>query len=429
MQANTTYTWLDIAKHFFCNDVTLYQFANQFRQQAEAAQRGETSSLSALRSYLPLPTGQEKGTYIAVDFGGTNVRAARIRLLGGHCHIVEKKVSRPLRLAGKYDYTTAATTAAELFDFIADCVGEAAGGNRPFYLGHTFSFGVQQRDLHDALFSCWAKEIAVQGAEGHYVNAMLRDALVRRGLDQIEPVALVNDTTALLAAAAYQFGCSVVGVICGTGFNMCYYEPAWQMIVNLEAGDYSGVKQTIWDERVDAQSLHPGVHRLEKMISGAYIGEIYRQALMTYFQTDTIPKLTAKDMGDILVMDNLGLTTVQIRLSRLLNRIIQLSEIEPVRNLAAAIFARTAELSGAAAYGMVRHIYPGKEIPAQMVTVEGSVLQHTRGGLLMFDDAMYACAAFDGWPRQEGIPVESLILFDGPAVGAAAAAALATGKD
>ena len=64
-----------------------------------------------------------------------------------------------------------------------------------------------------------------------------------------------------------------------------------------------------------------------------------------------------------------------------------------------------------------------------MVTVEGSVLQHTRGGLLMFDDAMYACAAFDGWPRQEGIPVESLILFDGPAVGAAAAAALAVGKD
>lgn len=42
------------------------------------------------------------------------------------------------------------------------------------------------------------------------------------------------------------------------------------MIVNLEAGDYNGVTGHHWDEAVDAGSSQPGLHKLEKMMSGAY---------------------------------------------------------------------------------------------------------------------------------------------------------------
>ncbi len=34
--------------------------------------------------------------------------------------------------------------------------------------------------------------------------------------------------------------------------HACYYEPAWDMIVNLEAGDYGGLVRNRWDKAVDA---------------------------------------------------------------------------------------------------------------------------------------------------------------------------------
>jgi len=43
----------------------------------------------------------------------------------------------------------------------------------------------------------------------------------------------------------------------------------------------------------------------------------------------------------------------------------------------------------------------------------------------MFDDALYGCAARNGRSRQQGIPVEAALIYDGPSVGAAIAAAVA----
>ena len=207
---------------------------------------------------MDLPDGREKGTYLALDFGGTNVRASRIRLLGGHCFIIDKIVSHPLRKEGEYDYTTKETQAEQLFDFIASCVEEAAGGNIDCALGHTFSYAVCQSDCHDARLAQWSKEMAVSGVEGEYINQLLKEALRRRGLDRIRPVALINDTTAVLLAAAYQYRHTHIGVICGTGFNICFYEPKQSMAINLEAGDFDGTPRNKWDERVDEATRLPG---------------------------------------------------------------------------------------------------------------------------------------------------------------------------
>ena len=76
-------------------------------------------------------------------------------------------------------------------------------------------------------------------------------------------MALINDTTALLVSAAYTLERVRLGLVCGTGFNACYYEPAWDMIVNLEAGDYGGSYATLGQDgrRLSAQ---PGQHRMER---------------------------------------------------------------------------------------------------------------------------------------------------------------------
>lgn len=426
MKQKASGDWMDIARYFYWDDEHLQRYANIFRMQLETVERGGLSSLSSLHSYMPLPGGDEKGTYLALDFGGTNVRASRIRLLGGHCFIIDKMVARPLRRPGVYDYTTTETTQEELFDFLADCIGEAAGGNKAYALGHTFSFSVLQSDCHDAKLQSWSKEIAVSGVEGEHINALLNAALVRRGLDKIRPLALINDTTAALLAAAYQYGTARIGVICGTGFNICFYEPALGMIINLEAGNYDGVRRSRWDEIVDTASLRPGHHMLEKMLSGAYLGSIYREVLKTYFDTDQIPPCSTKEMNSIVMAGNPD--DARIRLSRLLGRIVKAADVEPLRNLAGTILVRTAQLSGASCYGILKHLYPQGPIPRQTIAVEGSVLSHIRGGLLMFDDALYGCAAEDGRPRQQGIPVEAALIYDGPSVGAAIAAAVAEKK-
>ena len=134
----------------------LRELAQHFRKDAEDALAGKPSSLSALRTYLGLPTGREMGTFLALDFGGTNVRASRIRLMGEQGFVVESKVAKPLKCAD-YDYTSSSTTAEELFDFIAAIVKEAAEGNQDYKFGFTFSFAVDQTSAKEARLIAWAK--------------------------------------------------------------------------------------------------------------------------------------------------------------------------------------------------------------------------------------------------------------------------------
>lgn len=422
MERTGTFDWMDVAQYFYVADERLGLFARQFQTTLEGALAGQDVSLSALPSYAGLPTGKEEGTYLALDFGGTNVRVSRIRLLGNHCFVIERQISKPLREEGKYDYTSAQTTGTDIFDFIAYLVGIVAGGNKDYALGHTFSFAVKQEMIGDAKLVAWAKEMAATGMEGKYVNACLRDALVKRGLTKIQPVALVNDTTAVLLAAAYQHTPSNVGVICGTGFNICYYEPTREMILCLEAGNYDGAIASRWDQAVDRESLKPGNHLLEKMVSGAYLSEIYRQTVMSFYDTTDIPTFTTKDMNQIVSTENLK--EGRLFMSCLWKRIVSPEDVRPLRNIGAAIFVRSAQISGAAVYAVLRHLYGNLPIPEQTIAVEGSILEHVRGGLFMMEDAMRACQSTFGQKRNANVLAEPLVIKNGPSVGAAIAAAM-----
>lgn len=412
--------WMNIAERFYWNNERLLRFSQGFSTAIDHALAGMPSSLLAVRSYLGLPSGNETGTYIALDFGGTNVRASRIRLLGNHCFIVEKKASRPLKKEGAYTYMDEGVTADALFDFIAGLVKEVAGSHTECYLGHTFSFGVEQHDVSDGRLLRWAKEISVSGAEGQMVNEMLRQALIRNGLAGIKPVALLNDTTALLLAAGYQHGDARLGMICGTGFNICYYEPDWKMIVSLEAGGYDGMERTGWDKAVDEASQKPGDHLLEKMVSGAYLSEIYRLVAMDYLHTDYLPHFTTESMNHIVANDNLQ--SARLRLGSLWRRIVAVQDVKPLRSIGAAVFVRSAQLAGAACFGVLCHLYPDGAIPPQIIAVEGSVLEHVRGSLFMMEDALHICQGGFG----KGRPIQAVptLVKDGPSVGAAIAAAM-----
>ncbi|MBQ8698069.1 MAG: hexokinase, partial [Schwartzia sp.] len=263
------------------------------------------STLKPLPSYLGLPTGDEQGEYITLDFGGTNVRAERVRLFGGGQYEMAARVARPLVAPGRYNYSGSGASAAGLFGFLAEIIDSVLGGNHetPYRLGHTFSFPSAQESPRDARLLSWTKELAVPGVEGRWVNEHLSDALKARGLVNVRPTAILNDTVAAMLAASYQWNDVTIGSIYATGFNACYLETfggeKQAMVMNLEAGNFGWLDQNEYDLALDAASEKKGAQTLEKMVSGRYLGALFSRAFGDILG-ETFPAVTGEDMLAII---------------------------------------------------------------------------------------------------------------------------------
>lgn len=271
------------------------------------------SDLKMILSYVDsLPTGNEKGLFYALDLGGTNFRVLRVQLGGKDERVIAtefEQVSIPQELMF--------ATSEELFDFIASELANFAqkeGGNfhlpsgRKREIGFTFSFPVKQTSIDSGILIKWTKGFAVSGTAGKDVVACLNEAMDRKVVD-MRVSALVNDAVGTLAGARYWDDNVMVAVILGTGTNACYVErmdaipklqgkfsPSASTIVNLEWGAFSkGLPLTVFDRDMDAASINPGEQIFEKTISGMYLGEIARRALLNMAEEgalfgDSVPK-------------------------------------------------------------------------------------------------------------------------------------------
>ncbi len=284
----------NISDSFRINSVEA--IAEAFAGELERALHNRPSSLKILPSYLSSPTGQERGEYIAVDLGGTNVRVMAVSLLGQGRSIITKQISRPLADAGQgYDLTAAASTGRDMFAFIAGLVEEVRLEGQSYKLGLTFSYPMQQDAVDKARLLEWTKEIKTSATVGRDIKLMLTEALEGRGLYPIMPTAIINDTVAAFMAGAYSEPAVCAGSICGTGHNTCYCEPSLYtpsglpMIVNIEAGNFAAVPENFYDQRLDSQSLDPGKQRLEKMVSGKYMGELFRLVFLDLLDQQILP--------------------------------------------------------------------------------------------------------------------------------------------
>ncbi|MED6194970.1 hexokinase A [Stylosanthes scabra] len=271
------------------------------------------SKLKMLISFVDnLPTGDEKGTFYALDLGGTNFRTLRVQLGGngkGIDKIEQKEVSIPPHLM--------TGSSEELFDFIATSLAKFISSEpeefhpppgRQRELGFTFSFPVRQTSVASGTLIKWTKGFSIEDMVGEDVVGRLTKSLEKIGLD-MRVAALVNDTVGTLARARFGNQDVIAGVILGTGTNAAYVEraqaiPKWQgplpnsgaMVINMEWGNFvsSHLPLTEYDKALDAESLNPGEQIFEKLISGMYLGEIARRALLKMaeeadFFGDTVP--------------------------------------------------------------------------------------------------------------------------------------------
>ena len=261
----------------------------------------------------------------------------------------------------------------------------------------------------------WTKEIRTSGVEGKDVTPLLAEALERQGVRHVRPRAVINDTVGTLLAAAYKLRDVDLGSICGTGHNTCYLEPnhpltGKPMIVNMESGNFDGVPLTPFDRAVNEASEYPGAQLLEKMVSGAYLGEVVLAALRTMAAERLLPAgrgswdrgaLTGVHLTQVLEDGADCAKTKIVALTQLGLAGLTGEQLCAIRKLVESVTGRSARLVGASFAGVLRYLDPGLE-REHVVAIDGSLYAHMPGydaGIRAALEAVLGAGAAKGAPR------------------------------
>ena len=283
----TTVDALDELRRLFDVPVDLQRaMIAAFHDEMSRGLAGGPSSLQMLPTYIDNPTGLERGTFLALDMGGTNVRVLRADLRGDG--------SAPAPVSRKFSLNRDPITSTGdiLFAAVARLIGRFLAENGldgGYRMGFTFSFALRQRSIDRGELIAWTKGWTATGVEGEDVVEILNRALLREGLAGVRVVSLNNDTTGTHMARAYLDPACDAACILGTGTNACYRERVANirkplgpyahasMIINMESGNFDkALPRNTFDALLDVRSENPGAQSAEKMVSGKYLGELVR---------------------------------------------------------------------------------------------------------------------------------------------------------
>ncbi|OWM69171.1 hypothetical protein CDL15_Pgr025358 [Punica granatum] len=292
------------------------------------------SKLRMLLTFVDnLPSGREKGTFYALDLGGTYFRVLRVQL----------------------------------------------GGQRSSILSHD----VERQPIPEHLMTGRTKV-------GKEVVACLQEAFTRNGLD-VRVAALVNDTVGTLALGHYHDADTVAAVIIGTGTNACYVErtdaiikcqglltTSGGMVVNMEWGNFwsSHLPRTSYDVDLDADSPNPNDQGFEKMISGMYLGEILplitvRTPLMAAMHEDDSPDLTEVER---ILRDILEVRDVPLKVRKLAVNVCDVVTRRAARLAAAGIVGILKKIGRDGSGGIVSgRSRPDTRMRRTVVAIEGGL--------------------------------------------------------
>ncbi|KAF1919792.1 hexokinase family protein-like protein [Ampelomyces quisqualis] len=316
----------------FINTDTLLDLARQFSVTYINLARASTEHF-LVTPVTALPTGKEKGKFLSIDVGGTNLRVGFVELLGDLDEVtldrqekdqgenVFAKIKRSHDRNWPIKHHLKMDKAEDLFAWIADCIAEVvreavATASEPEPLGHdillgiTFSFPMAQTSLSEATLLPMGKGFAITSDLN--LGKMLLAGYARHcegsttsRLPRLRVAAITNDTVATFASLAYAVKAApnsrvAMGLIVGTGTNATVpmkldsLHPAKReeipnrdavetVVINTEWTIRGTDKplidmdiKTEWDLALDANSDAPGFQPFEYMTAGRYLGEIVR---------------------------------------------------------------------------------------------------------------------------------------------------------
>lgn len=252
-------------------------FISGFMSEMQKGMERKDSSLPMIPTYVSCDRKLPLNEYaVAIDAGGTNFRTALLKFTEAGASI-EQFTSYPM------PGTHGRVTWEEFISFAADCI-------RPLMrctnrIGICISFPMQITPERDGVICRLTKEVDIAGFEGRRVCKDLLDAL---GVDGAQAM-LLNDTTAVLLSglAGSSSHDELIGLINGTGTNTCCILPcqgmgadAESMIVDIESGGFLPPQRSEIDLCLDSSTNAPGIYPEEKLVSGAYLGEICRLSFL-----------------------------------------------------------------------------------------------------------------------------------------------------
>lgn len=147
--------------------------------------------------------------------------------------------------------------------------------------------------------------LATNGLLGQDLGEIIKFACRKRDLN-VRLASIINDSTATLLSQAYTHAETRFGLILGTGTNIAvhlpvsalsrskygarpqsWFDSASHVIVNTELGMFGHdiLPTTRWDELLNASHPRPEFQPLEHFLSGYYLGEICRLAIVEAVKT------------------------------------------------------------------------------------------------------------------------------------------------
>lgn len=303
----------DIVEQFKVDREFLLNATKEFNHSMEAG----LSATTPAREYMPMiptyvtsiPSGKEKGLFLAADLGGTNFRVCSVFLNGDHTFVIKQsKYKIPLDLMAN-------STAEALFSYLGKKVDAFLqehhaeyNGEEHLKLGFTFSFPVNQTALNRGTLLRWTKGFDLPDCVNKDVVELLQRNIDLLGT-KVKVVALANDTVGTLLSRAYSNKIAetnahtTLGAIFGTGTNGAYFETldkipklkaseipegATGMVINMEWGSFDNTLKVLpatkYDQIVDSETANRGYHLFEKRISGMFLGELLRVMLIDLFE-------------------------------------------------------------------------------------------------------------------------------------------------
>lgn len=230
---------------------------------------GEPAGLPMIRS-LELPRAglhRRSGRTVVVDIGGTTLKAAVATVSeAGELSLSDVKTGPVPGLSGP-------VTEEAFFKSICRFAGIDRTTEN---LAVSFSHNMRVFPGFDGEITGWCKEITVTDPGVFTIAGLFRRIA---GNPELK-VRVTNDSVASMLGAVGDFrpGDTVLGLVNGTGFNICWVAPSGT-IYNTEAGDSRAFEPGLADRLVDLKSDLPGTALCEKKTSGVYLAKIISTCL------------------------------------------------------------------------------------------------------------------------------------------------------
>jgi len=256
----------------------------QFISEMNRSLEGTTSSLKMIPSHYSVGYPTPHVPVIVIDAGGTRLRTGLLTV-NSQKNVTLKRYQETI-LPGIGD----CVEKDFFFDVIASQIEPLTTESEK--IGFCFSYPMKPLADRDGVVMNLTKEIKIKNIMGEKVGANLRKSLLRKNI-VIKNIAVLNDTIATLLAGTnfkkiHSFP-STIGLIVGTGTNMAYIEnneaikkikfKEGAQIINCESGGFNKFESTAIDSILDSKSENPGLQKLEKTVSGRYLGKLIHLTL------------------------------------------------------------------------------------------------------------------------------------------------------